>query len=182
MSVASGSRSVIEASGDVYEPALSADASVVAFTTQSKTFGIDGGRSRVYVRELREGTTTLMSRGIPFAHQPSISGDGSAVAFVSRREKTRPAITSQRSSLQIARVADPRPRPLFTGRGWSFQPAISRDGKTVVATTTAKVGSKPFGLAGVLLCRLDSGRRQGHDQCRSLLPPRRGRAFAAGWN
>ncbi|MEI2701533.1 MAG: hypothetical protein V9E83_03925 [Baekduia sp.] len=160
MSVASGSRAVVEAGGDVYEPALSADGSIVAFTTQAKTFGGDGGRSRVYVRELREGRTTLVSRGVGFAHQPSISGDGSQVAFVARREGTKPAITSQRSTLQIASVADPEPKPLFSGRGWSFQPAISRDGKTVVATTTAKVGSKPFGLAGVLLCRLDSGRHE----------------------
>jgi Tol biopolymer transport system component len=155
--LASGERSAISAGGDVYEPSLSADGTVVAFTTRARDLGGDGGRSRVYVRRLGDGVTRLASTGVGFAHQPAVSGDGARVAFVARRQTRTASILGQRSTLQVADVAGGRPVTAFAGRGWSTQPALSRDGGRLVATTTAKVGAKPFGLAGVIVCDLRAG-------------------------
>ena len=155
--LASGERSVLSAGGDVYEPSLSADGTVVAFTTRARDLGGDGGRSRVYVRRLADGVTRLASTGVAFAHQPSLSGDGARVAFVARRQTRTASILGQRSTLQVADVTGGRPVTAFAGRGWSTQPALLRDGARLVATTTAKVGAKPFGLAGVIVCDLRAG-------------------------
>jgi hypothetical protein len=89
--------------------------------------------------------------------QPAVSGDGARVAFVARRQTKTASILGQRSTLQVADVAGGRPVTAFAGRGWSTQPALSRDGGRLVATTTAKVGAKPFGLAGVIVCDLRAG-------------------------
>jgi hypothetical protein len=154
----SGERSVVSAAGDVYEPSLSADGEIVAFTTRARDLGgAGGGRSRVYVRRLSNGVTRLASAGVGFAHQPGISGDGARVAFVARRETRTASILGQRSTLQVVDVEAGRPATAFAGRGWSTQPALSRDGARLVATTTAQVGAKPFGLAGVIVCDLRAG-------------------------
>ena len=171
--LASGERAAISAGGDVYEPSLSADGTVVAFTTRARDLGGDGGRSRVYVRRLADGVTRLASPGVDFAHQPALSGDGARVAFVARRQTKTASILGQRSTLQVADVAGGRPVIAFAGRGWSTQPALSRDGGRLVATTTAKVGAKPFGLAGVIVCDLRAG-----GGARLLSTHRRGRSEA----
>lgn len=156
--VASGAQQVIRAAGDVYEPALSADGTIVAFTTRARDLGgSGGGRSRVYVRRLSNAVTQLASAGVAFAHQPTVSGDGSRVAFVARRQVRSASILAQRSSLQVVDVQSGRRTTAFARRGWSTQPALSQDGSRLVATTTAAVGRKPFGLAGVVLCDLRAG-------------------------
>jgi hypothetical protein len=156
--VASGAQQIIRAAGDVYEPALSADGTIVAFTTRARDLGgSGGGRSRVYVRRLSNAVTQLASAGVAFAHQPTVSGDGSRVAFVARRQVRSASILAQRSSLQVVEVQSGRRTTAFARRGWSTQPALSQDGARLVATTTAAVGRKPFGLAGVVLCDLRAG-------------------------
>jgi Tol biopolymer transport system component len=64
------------------------------------------------------------------------------------------SVTGQRSSLHVVDVASGRHRVAFARRGWSTQPSLSADGSRLVATTTAQVGRKPFGLQGVVLCDL----------------------------
>jgi hypothetical protein len=156
--VASGAQQIIRAGGDVYEPALSADGTIVAFTTRARDLGgSGGGRSRVYVRRLSNAVTRLASAGVAFAHQPAVSGDGGRVAFVARRQVRSASILAQRSSLQVVEVQSGRRTTAFSRRGWSTQPALSQDGSRLVATTTAAVGRKPFGLAGVVLCDLRAG-------------------------
>ena len=151
----SGDRQVVRAAGDVYEPSLSADGSIVAFTTRATDLGgADGGRSRVYVRQLSTGSTRLASAGVAFAHQPALSGDGSRVAFVARRQTRRATILAQRSTLQLVDVESGRRTTAFGRRGWSMQPALSLDGSRLVATTTAAIDSKPLGLPGIVLCDL----------------------------
>jgi hypothetical protein len=155
LDLASGGRSVVRADGDVYEPSLSADGALVAFTTRARNLGgARGGRSRVYVRRLSNGVTRLASSGVAFAHQPALSKDGARVAYVSRRATRSVSVTGQRSSLHVVDVESGRHRVAFARRGWSTQPALSQDGSLLVATTTARVGRKPFGLAGVVLCDL----------------------------
>ncbi len=156
--LASGERQAVAARGDVYEPSLSADGAIVAFTTRARDLGgKGGGRSRVYVRRIANGVTRLASAGVGFAHQPSLSGDGSRVAFVARRTTPTASILGQRSTLQVVDVETERRTTAFDRRGWSTQPALSRDGMHLVATTTARVAGKPFGLAGVILCDLRAG-------------------------
>ena len=153
--LASGAEQVVRAAGDVYEPALSADGAIVAFTTRARDLGgSGGGRSRVYVRRISNGVTRLASAGVAFAHQPTLGADGSRVAFVARRPTRSASILGQRSSLQVVEVESGLRTTAFARRGWSTQPALSQDGARLVATTTAAVGSKPFGLAGVVLCDL----------------------------
>jgi hypothetical protein len=156
--LATGGRQVVRAAGDVYEPSLSADGAIVAFTTRARDLGgSGGGRSRVYVRRLSNGVTRLASSGVDFAHQPSLSSDGARVAFVSRRRTRSVSILGQRSALLVADVESGARRTAFGRRGWTTQPALAQDGGSVVATTTARVGRKPFGLAGVIRCDLRSG-------------------------
>jgi hypothetical protein len=156
--VATGGRQVLRAGGDVYEPSLSADGAIVALTTRARDLGgSGGGRSRVYVRRLSNGVTRLVSSGVEFAHQPSLSSDGARVAFVSRRRTRSASILGQRSKLLVADVESGARRTAFGRRGWTTQPALAQDGGSVVATTTAQVGRKPFGLAGVIRCDLRTG-------------------------
>ena len=156
--IASGTDQVVRAAGDVYEPALSANGAIVAFTTRARDLGgSGGGRSRVYVRRISNGVTRLASAGVGFAHQPTLTGDGSRVAFVARRRTRSASILGQRSSLQLVEVEAARRTTAFGRRGWSTQPSISGDGSRLVATTTAAVGAKPFGLAGVVVCDLRAG-------------------------
>jgi hypothetical protein len=156
--LASGDEQRVRAGGDVYEPSLSADGAIVAFTTRARDLGgSGGGRSRVYVRRLSNGVTRLASSGVAFAHQPALSADGAHVAFVARRLTRSTSILGQRSKVLVGEVESGRRLTAFARRGWSTQPALSAHGEQLVLTSTARVGSKPFGLAGVV--HLDLARR-----------------------
>lgn len=91
---ASGSGGAV-ADGDVYEPRISADGRHVVFTSVAHNLGhgrAGGLRARVYVRDLRSGSTALVSRadgvrGAPAdadAYEPRISADGRHVVFTSQ--------------------------------------------------------------------------------------------------
>ena len=67
------------ADGAAFEPALSADARRVAYTATR------GGRSRVLVKDLATGATSVVAgpAGAGISFDPSISADGGRVAFAS---------------------------------------------------------------------------------------------------
>jgi Tol biopolymer transport system component len=147
------------AQGDAYEPSVSRDGRFVAFTSRATNLGGDG-RADVYVRDLREGTTRLVTGAIKAdAGSPSLSADGRYVAFAVRVGKpngTRKSLRSRiwRHDLEtgenvlVSRAAGVRGEP---GEGLATDPAISADGERVAfASTAGYLGEgKPDGIAGV---------------------------------
>ncbi len=72
-------------------PIISADGNRVVFASSTTNFGVPGGSSQIYVRDLAANTTTLVSRadgaagaaGTSNSLEPGISGDGNLVVFAS---------------------------------------------------------------------------------------------------
>jgi Tol biopolymer transport system component len=156
------------ADSDAYEPAVSDDASVVAFTSRAGNLGAVGGRLRVWVRDVRAGTTRLASAGIGRdASQPAVSADGRFVAFVERLAigDGTPAALRSRIWLHDLRTGATTLVSRRDGAdgaaadGASTEPAVSADGSRVVFTSTAGNLSdrKPRGLAGVFVRELRAG-------------------------
>lgn len=147
---------------DAYEPSLSADGSVIAFTSRAGNLGRSGRTSTIFVRDTVAGTTTPVSASVPGdAFQPSISADGRFVAFAVRpRGKAgRPAALRSRIYLHDRQT---RSTTLVSRRsgvrgaasdGYASEPAVSGDGTRVVFTATAGnlAARKKAGLAGIFV-------------------------------
>jgi len=150
------------ADSDAYEPAVSRDGAVAAFTSRARNLGAAARRSRVWVRDLAAGTTRLASAGLDGdVSQPAISADGRFVAFVERLAIGDGTPAQLRSRIWVADRAT-RATTLLSRRGGaggaaadgaSTEPALSADGGRVVFTSTAGNLSarKPRGLAGVFV-------------------------------
>ena len=153
------------AASDAYEPAVSNDGAVIAFTTRARNLGAPGSggrRSDVWVRDLAAGTTRVLSGGVGGdASQPAISANGRFVAFVERLgigDGTPAALRSRiwlvdratGATALVCRRDGPGGGP---ADGAATEPAISADGSRVVFTSTAGNLSarKPGGLAGVFV-------------------------------
>ena len=149
------------ADSDAYEPSLSHDGAVVAFTSRARNLG--GGRqSKVYVRDVARGTTRLVSGGVAGdAIEPSISADGRYVAFVARARFRGGSIDGLRSKVWlhdrstgrttlVSRRGGPDGGP---ADGYASEPTVSSDGRVVAFVSTAGNLSraKPRGLAGVFV-------------------------------
>jgi Tol biopolymer transport system component len=156
------------ADSDAYEPAVSDDGSVVAFTSRAANLGARGGRLRVWVRDVRDGTTQLATAGVGRdASQPAISADGRFVAFVERLaigDGTPAELRSRvwlhdRRTGATALVSRRDGHGGGTADGASAEPAVSADGSRVAFTSTAGNLStrKPRGLAGVFVRDLRAG-------------------------
>jgi Tol biopolymer transport system component len=153
------------ANSDAYEPAVSRDGMVVAFTSRATNLGRSGNRSRVWVRDLRAGTTVLASGTAPGdASQSAVSADGRWVAFVARLTFHSSSIKGLRSRIylfdrQTGRTVLVSRRSGSSGAaadGYASEPAVSADGRRVVfASTAGNLGpSKPRGLTGVFVREL----------------------------
>jgi len=125
--------------GEAWAPSLSADGRRVTFAATTRP----GGRPRIYVRTLSEHRARAISaRGRDFVDAPSLSADGTHVAYTRQRAGARadphgrPAQQVVVRSLLTGRgiVARTTTRP---GRTWSGQPQLSADGSTVAFTTDA---------------------------------------------
>jgi Tol biopolymer transport system component len=159
------------ANGESYEPQLSDDGRYVAFTSTAPALGggAGPGHARVFVRDLRDGTTRIVSdpanEGLPadaFAFEPAMSGDGRFVAFAS----VTPVDGGRESRIFV--------RDLRTGatelvsrksggdgeasKGFSSAPSISRDGRYVVFTSDApNLSDRKFDLTrGVFVRDMES--------------------------
>ncbi|MDA0174121.1 hypothetical protein OJ998_33775 [Solirubrobacter taibaiensis] len=153
------SRAAAPAEGDAYDPSVSYDGRSVAFTSRARNLGGDG-HADVYVRDLRAGTTRLVTGAIKAdAGSPSLSADGRYVAFVVRvgrpngkRESLRSRVwrhdLTTGENVLVSRAAGARGEP---GDGLQTDPAISADGQRVAfASTGGNLGEgKPDGIAGV---------------------------------
>jgi Tol biopolymer transport system component len=113
ISVASG---VADAPGAeiVDQPGLSSDARFVAFETSASLVPADtNGIADIYLRDRQSGTTTLISTtpggdpGNGESHFPSISSDGSAVAFTSLSSNLVSNSTSGQNGVFVYHLAAP---------------------------------------------------------------------------
>jgi Tol biopolymer transport system component len=156
------------ADSDAYEPAVSDDGTVVAFTSRAANLGAAGGRLRVWVRDERAATTELASAGVGRdASQPAVSADGRFVAFVERLaigDGTPAALRSRiwlhdRLTGGTTLVSRRDGEAGAAADGASTEPAVSADGSRVAFTSTAGNLSarKPRGLAGVFVRDLRAG-------------------------
>lgn len=127
-----------------YNPALSADGRTLAYQAVRGR-----GQSAVYVTDLRSGRTTLASRATRSArgaddgvYHPSISGDGSKVAFVSAASNL--GAGSEGAHTQVF-VRDLKAHTTSVvsrsgaavGDDYSSDPSISRNGRYVAFSSTA---------------------------------------------
>ena len=154
--------------GVSYSPSLSADGSQVAFYSNATNLSAadgNGSRSDVFVADLATGAVDLVSVGASgdpgnaISYAPSLSADGSVVAFVSRASNLVPADTNgaldvfvrDRAAGRTERVSlssageehdDAFPRPDHpyddvTLPGVQPRPRISADGRHVTFLTRA---------------------------------------------
>jgi Tol biopolymer transport system component len=143
----------IEADGNSFDPAISADGRFVAFFSGATNL-IEGGSvsdANVYVRELATGTTELISGGPTYgvsgsSYQPSLSADGRYVAFSSQSALVEDdtnlhpdAYVVDRATRATSRVsvASDGDQGDLGSRG-SEDPAISGDGRYIAFTSDAR--------------------------------------------
>ena len=144
---------------EAWEPALSADGSVVAYSAA----GAHGATS-VVVRDSATGRRTAIASpaGAGLAFEPSLSGDGRRVAFVARPAGTRRTQVFVRDLgsgvTSLVSRADGTDGP--AAMGTAGHPAISGDGRRVAFTSDAWNLSavKCNSARGVFVRDLDAGR------------------------
>jgi Tol biopolymer transport system component len=140
--------------GDAYEPAVSADGRFIAFTSTA------GGRSRIWVRDLRDRKTGVVAESTPgFAFDPAISADGRYVAFASRATSPAGRPRYDRASIWLHDRETRRTVAVTTGGGFASEPAVSKDGRRVAFTSTAGDldPGKPAGITGVFVRDVGAG-------------------------
>jgi Tol biopolymer transport system component len=139
--------------GTSYGPSMSADGRFVAFESDadSLTGNDQPGVTDVYVRDLQDNTTTLVSRaggatGAPgngHSHDPAISADGDWVAFESAATNLTGGDTNGRDDVFVRNLRDGRTllvssAPTGSGDGDSWSAAISGDGRYVAFESRAQ--------------------------------------------
>lgn len=140
-----------KANGDSYQPAISPDGRFVAFASRASNLSPrDNDRdSDVYLRDLRKGTTELISVGAEGkSGEPDISDDGSRLSFVStssdliadvfvrdRRQDTttRVSVTSEGEEFETFEACE----SAGCWREGAGQARISGNGEVVVFTAAA---------------------------------------------
>lgn len=140
--------------GNSTNPSISADGRYVAFMSDAASLGNAVIRTRIYVRDLTTGTTTLVSRvtgalGADANGQslsPAISADGTHVAFVSlasnladvpvnKHEVFVRDLTNDTTVLASKRYLAGVPAAAFAATDDSDDPSISADGRYVAFTS-----------------------------------------------
>ena len=152
------------------EPSISADGRYVAFTSDANN--LPGPQATqtpdVFLRDLGAGTTALISRGSTLADgpsfDPSISADGSRVAFTSEAsnlsdvDRPLPDVFVRdlrtNETILVSRSDGPAAPGLD---GVSNQPAISADGRFVAFVSDGAVPGATPGVPNVLVRDLAQG-------------------------
>lgn len=131
-------------------PSLSATGRFIAFGSIASNLGPSVGTGRtpnIYRQDLLTGTIEVLSSGSGApadgpSTTPSISGDGSAVAFASRAGNLVAGDSNQKPDIFVRVVGGPivlitrTPGGQLT-TGASYQPTISADGRHVAFSSTA---------------------------------------------
>lgn len=128
-------------------PKISGDGSTVVFTSIATDLvpEIDSGQSHVYVRNLSDRTTSILSvdasgaEGDGYSSECTVSRDGTKVAFSSYAENLVPSDNNEQQDIFVVTVGDRGSiERVSIGKGGdqangsSEKPAISADGKFVV--------------------------------------------------
>jgi Tol biopolymer transport system component len=129
--------------------AISADGRFVVFTTSSP-FGAAGGTGEVYLRDVLQGTTQLVSRadgadGAPAnasSWEAAISADGTKVAFASQATNLAGGVDGQNGQIYVRDLAANTTRLVSTGPAgpgdlYSGDPVLSQDGSRVAFWSAA---------------------------------------------
>ncbi len=141
----------VQANSGSSSASISADGRYVAFYSDATNMTDDPNqRGRVFVRDVQLGTTELISvnndgfqAGYPGAGSPSISADGSYVAFVSSAPNLVMGDTNGVEDIFVRdRQGRTTERVSLSGPGaeannWSFGPSISSDGNYVAFLSAA---------------------------------------------
>lgn len=146
-----------EANAESYEPTISGDGSLVAFTSTASNISLTEkgvSNNNVFLRDLQKGTTIMISID-PLAHKggggskPSISFDGSRIAFYSHTATLVPNDNNgiwdiflwDKNSAQLQRIsltADGKEREQGNeSANRVVSPAISGNGRYIAFATTA---------------------------------------------
>jgi Tol biopolymer transport system component len=140
--------------GDSYSPSISADGSVVAFSSEATNLDGGGGPGRpdVFVWHRDTRRVTRISRGLlggvadGGSYSPSISADGSVVAFSSDatdlvvgdlNDLSDVFVWSPDPVTRVASLVRVATSLLGEPRGSSFQPSLSADGGVVAFASDA---------------------------------------------
>jgi putative cell wall-binding protein/Tol biopolymer transport system component len=132
------------------ELAMSRDGRYVAFTSKASNLGAaTASTEQIYRKDRQTGEILLVSAnaagqpGVGRSTQPSISADGTRVAFSSDSANLDGG-TADRSQVFVRDLATPGGATLVTrtssmqaGNGYSSTPAISADGRTVAFSSAA---------------------------------------------
>ena len=169
----------IEANSEAFEPSISADGNLIAFTSSASTLtaGVDGTSTvNVFLKDMLSGTVKLISvdpktrKGVG-GSRPSISEDGSRIAFYSFSDKLADGDANNLWDIFVWDRSNPRLKRISLTSGGTersqgdesasrvVNPAISGDGRFVTFSTTATnvVGTDPNALQDVFVVEVDSG-------------------------
>lgn len=145
LTLVSTSADGVKADGQSFSPSLSADGSVVALRSYASNLvpGFSGARGQVFVKDLTTGvirpaSVSLSGGGVDWgAADPSLSADGTRVAFNSSGTNVHPADTDRFSDVfvrdlttdttEIASVSSSRVK----GNGTSYQISLAANGSAV---------------------------------------------------
>jgi Tol biopolymer transport system component len=147
---------------DSYDPSISADGRYVAFASSARNLTPEGSaESQVYVRDLVADTTTLVSRASGptgaaadgGSSEPSISADGSKVAFASSAHNLAAGLPAQSENVFV-RDLDSGATELVSRAGgaegapgeFSTEPSISADGRYVAFSSRSNLGTDDVDL------------------------------------
>lgn len=167
------------ADGFSYSRSISRDGRYVAFDSSASNLpgGTDLSRSNAYVRDLRSGTTRLVSAGAgggpadDSSFEPSISRDGRYVAFRSYASNLVPGDTNERADVFVRDLRCGTVRRASVGEdgtqsdGSSLAPVLTADGRYVAYSSDA--ADPATGATGVYLHDMARGSTRRVD-----LPPR----------
>ena len=141
------------ANGFSSHPAVSSDGRFVAFSSSARNLGANARGVRVYVRDIRTGTTALVSsRADGSAFEPAISADGARVAYTSTR--------GGRSRVLVYDRATGKATAISGNKGISFDPALSGDGMRVAFASNRRdlAATRSTGARTVYVRDLATGR------------------------
>ena len=107
---------------ELYEPALSTNGRILAFTALDP----DTGVSQVFIRALPGGRARLVSAHDTDAWEPVLAGGGKIVAYTAAMAHGRSRVLVHDVASGVRSVI-PAPAP----DGWAYQPTLSADGRWV---------------------------------------------------
>jgi len=154
-----------------YEPSISADGSMIAFASRATDLaGVPAnGDSNIFLYDTFDGSTTLVtvgsgSGGNDNSYEPSISADGSVIAFSSGATNLAGTPTGGDNNIFLYDTSDGSTMLVTVGSGnggnnGSFTPSISADGSMITfgSYATNLVGAPANGNGNIFLYDASDG-------------------------